>query len=166
MSLALVLPQLDGVELSIAAAEGLSQTYAKTKKSFRRMMSGAGKAQQNYTPKISTTITGKGWMLPGWEGLDLSSSLVLSCSEAETLAKVTNVIDIPAARRSDVALRCFAYINGVWQPATFSTNVDQITVTLNASATQYMVGYYPEFSATIEIDQDGRQGWTLTAEED
>lgn len=128
-------------------------------------MSGARKAQQNYTPKITTTISGRGWMLPGWEGIDLSSSLTLSCAEAETIASTSNVITIPAARRSDVALRAFAYVDGVWQPATFGTAGDIITVTTATGATQYMVGYYPEFSAFIEIDQTGRQVWSLTAEE-
>lgn len=165
MITALVLPKLDGVELAIAAADGLSQTYVQTKKSIRTMMSGARKAQQNYDPKITTTISGRGWMLPGWEGIDLSSSLTLSCAEAKTIADASNVITIPSARRSDVALRAFAYIDGVWQPATFGTAGDIITVTLAAGATQYMVGFYPEFGAFIEIDQNGRQGWSLTAEE-
>lgn len=160
----LVLPKLDGIELSKAAASGLSQTYANTKKAVRRTMSGAAKAQQNYT-KISTTMSGAGWMLTGWEGLDLSSSLTLSCAEAVTIASASNVIDIPAARRGDVALRCFAYLAGEWISKGFSTNVDQITVTVEGGATAYMVGYYPEFSAFIEIDQTGRQSWSLTAEE-
>jgi hypothetical protein len=90
---------------------------------------------------------------------------VLSSSEAATIASLTNVIDIPADRRSDVPLRAFAYVNGVYIPVGFSTSVDEVTVSLTTGATQYMVGWYPEFAAFIEIDLTGRQGWTLTAEE-
>ncbi len=161
----LVLPKLDGVTLSKAAASGLTQSYLRTRKSVRRMMDGAAKAQQNYSPKISTTISGSGWMTTGWEGIDLSSSLTLSCGEVVSVASVSRVIDISADRRSDIALRCFALLAGEWISKGFSTNVDQITVDLESGATQYMVGYYPEFSAFIEIDQTGRQGWSLTAEE-
>ena len=74
-------------------------------------------------------------MTSGWEGFDFSSSLTLSCGEAVSVTKATNVIDIPAARRGDVALRCFAYVSGEWQTASFSTNVDQITVTVAGGAT-------------------------------
>ena len=93
----LVLPKLDGIELAKAAASGLSQDYVQTKKALRRMMSGTMKAQQNYDPKITTRINGSGWMTTGWDGLDLSSSLVLSCGEAKTKASASNVITIPAA---------------------------------------------------------------------
>ncbi len=161
----LVLPKLDGIELSKAAASGLSQSYNRTRKSVRRMMDGSAKAQQNYSPKISTTINGSGWMTTGWEGVDFTSSLTLSCCEAVTIADASNVITIPAARRSDVALRCFAYVSGEWQVAAFGTATNVITVTVAGGATAYMVGYYPEFSAFIEMDQTGRQGWSLTAEE-
>jgi hypothetical protein len=160
----LVLPKLNGIELAKSAAAGLSQTYNRTPKATRRMMSGAAKSQQNYV-KISTSITGSGWMLPGWEGLDFSSSLTLSCAEAVTIANASTVITIPANRRGDVALRCFAYVGSEWVSAAFSTNVNEVTVTDPGGATQFMVGYYPEFSAFVEIVQNGRQGWTLTAEE-
>ncbi len=165
-SVSLVLPKLDGVTLSKAAASGLTQSYLRTRKSVRRMMDGAAKAQQNYSPKISTTISGSGWMTTGWEGFDLSSALTLSCGEAVTVASASNVIDITPNRRSDIALRAFAFtVAGEWIRKGFSTSTDEITVDIEGGATQYMVGYYPEFSAFIEIDQTGRQGWSLTAEE-
>lgn len=161
----LVLPKLSGIELAVAAAEDLTQPYERTKKATRRMMDGSLKAQQNYAPKITTRISGKGWIASGWDGLDLSSARVLSSSEASTIASLSNVIDITADRRSDVSLRAFAYVNGIYIPVGFSTSVNEVTVSLTVGATQYMVGWYPEFSAFIEIDLTGRQGWTLTAEE-
>jgi hypothetical protein len=161
----LVLPKLSGIELAVAATEDLTQPYTRTKKALHRMMDGSLEAQQNYAPKISSRISGKGWIASGWDGLDLSSARVLSSSEAATIASLTNVIDIPADRRSDVPLRAFAYVNGVYIPVGFSTSVNEVTVSLTTGATQYMVGWYPEFSAFIEIDLTGRQGWTLTAEE-
>lgn len=163
--MSLVLPKLGGIELSKAGASGLNQNYARTKKSVRRMMDGTAKAQQNYNPKIQTTINGSGWMLTGWEGLDLSSSITLSCCEAVTVADASNVITITPNRRGDVALRCFAYVSGEWLSVGFSTVTDTVTVDVTGGATAYMVGYYPEFSAFVELDQNGRQGWTLTAEE-
>jgi hypothetical protein len=128
-------------------------------------MDGSLKAQQNYTPKISTTISGSGWMTTGWDALDLSSSLVLSCGEAKTKGSTSRVITITPNRRSDIALRCFALLAGDWISKGFGVSVDTVTIDLEAGATQYKVGYYPEFAAFIEIELTGRQGWTLTAEE-
>ena len=164
MSNTLVLPKLDGIALAPSAAVGMVQTYRKTPKSIRRTMNGSAKAQQNYV-KITTDITGSGWQTSGWDGLDHSSTMVLSCAEARTVADASNVIDITANRRSDVALRCFAMVGGEWVSSTFSVNVNQVTVTAVAGATQYKVGYYPQFSAFIEINQTGKLGWSLTAEE-
>lgn len=160
-----VFPKLDGVELAASAAVGLTQTYRQTPKSLRRMMNGLLKAQENFGPKITTDISGTGWFASGWDGFILSSSLVLSCGEAKTVASTSNIITISPNRRGDVALRTFAFINSEWVPRSFGISVDTVTVAFDAAATQYMVGYYPEFSAFIELVQNGRQSWTLTAGE-
>lgn len=160
-----VFPKLAGVELAASAAVGLTQTYRQTPKSLRRMMNGDLKAQENFNPKITTDISGTGWFASGWDGIDQSSSLVLSCGEAKTIASTSNVITISPNRRSDVALRTFAFINGEWISRSFGISVDTVTVAFDAAATQYMVGFYPEFAAFVELVQNGRQSWTLTAEE-
>lgn len=160
----LVLPKLGGIELTAAAAAGLSQTYEQTPKFVARMINGTAKAQKNFT-KIRTTISGSGWMLSGWEGLDLDNSLTLSCSEARTIADASNVIVLPANRRGDVAVRGFAVVNGVAQSAVTNVVTNTATVTDPGGASHFIVGYYPEFSAFVEVVQNGRQAWTLTAQE-
>lgn len=162
--MALVLPKVNGIELTKAAAEGLSQSYAKTPKFVVRTMDGTAKAQTVFL-KIETAISGSGWMLTGWEGLDFSSSVTLSCCEAVTIGSASNVIPIPANRRTDIAVRGFAIVDGVRVSTPVNIVTNTATLTPVASATHYIIGYYPEFSAFVEITQNGRQSWTLTAKE-
>lgn len=162
--MSLVLPKLDGIQLTTAAAVGLSQTYNNTRKFAVRTMDGTLKTQKNYT-KIRTTISGQGWMLTGWEGLNLDSSLTLSCAEPVTIQSLSNVITIPAARRADEAPRGFAVVSGELVETAVNVVGNDATLTVVSGASHYIVGYYPEFSASVEIEQTGRQGWTLTAQE-
>lgn len=162
--MAVILPKIDGLALVAVAAVGLAQSYTPTPKFIARTMDGTAKAQTNYT-KLETVISGSGWMLTGWEALDLTDSVVLSCAEARTISDVSNVITIPAARRSDVAVRGFGVINGV--PVSTPVNVvaDVATLTVIGGESHFIVGFYPEFSAFVELVQNGRQSWTLTARE-
>lgn len=160
----LVLPKVNGIELTKAAADGLSQSYTETPKFVVRTMDGTAKAQQVFR-KIETNISGSGYMLTGWEGLDFSSSVTLSCCEARTIGSLSNVITIPSARRSDVSPRGFAIVDGVRVSTPVNLVGDVATLTVVGGATQYIIGYYPEFSAFVEITQNGRQSWTLTARE-
>lgn len=160
-----ILPKINGIELTKAAAEGFSQSYDRTPKSTRRMMTGTLKAQQNYAPKITTTLSGSGYMKSGWEGFDLSQSITLSCAEAVSIASASNVINIPAARRGDVSVVGFAVVNGVRVPTAVSMAVDVATLTIVGGASHYIAGYYPEFTAFAEMVDNGRQAWTLTAQE-
>lgn len=162
--MAVVLPKLDGLTLNQAASFGLSQTYDDTPKFVARTMGGTAKSQIAYT-KIRSVMSAAGWMLTGWEGLDLTNSILFSCMEAQSIIDASNVITLPAARRSDIAVRGYAIVNG--QPVSTPVNVVTNTATLTTvgGASHYLVGYYPEFNAFIEINQTGNQGWTLTAQE-
>ena len=136
-----------------------------------RMMDGTGVKQVAWSGKLKTKLTGSGWMQSGLDGLDYSAPMLLKCASPRGISNASNVITIPAARRSDPGFVPVGYaiVDGrrVDSPVSIVGNV--ATVTVVASASGYCVQYFPEITvfAQAPVTQgnmaDGDFRWSIEA---
>ncbi len=106
--------------------------------------------------KLRGTLSGEGPLPPGLDGLDYTGELLLKSAAQRDIVSTSNIIDIPAARRSDSGYEPFgrAYVDTprfdtpVLTPVTMSA--DEATLTSVPGATRYQVVWYPEFMVLVE----------------
>jgi len=172
--------ELGSVIVPVASAYELSQTYEPLGGfSTIRMLNGAALKQQNWE-KIGTTITGRGVIPSGLEGLDYSLSQLMKCAADRAVTSTATVIVIPAERRTDPGFEHtgWAYTDpegkgrGLWQSTPIiSTIVDTVTLTPVVGASNYQVRYFPEFTVFAEKPSQNvdvhphDQSWSLEAEQ-
>ena len=173
--------ELGGIRVAIEAALNFSQTYEPLGGTARlRLMSGAA-VQQVWWRRLRTVLTGDGWWPPGLDGLDYDGPLTLLCAQPRTLQAASNVLTLPAARRSDAGYtpQGYAVVRGqsaqvgggdlVATPLALAGDVATLDVV--AGAVGYQVAYWP--ALTVVADPPTVSGdvatathrWTLTAEE-
>ena len=162
---------IGGVVIGYEASHDLKQSYETIGgRSLRRMLSGSGNLQTHWA-KQRTTISGSGRLPPGLSGLDYTVSMSLSCAAPLSIWSATTSATLPAARRSDLAPRGFAIVNGhqVQTPISIATNA--VTFTAVTGASGYVVSYYPTLTVYAEpprVNFDARDvviGWEIVAEE-
>ena len=126
-------------------------------------------------------LTGAGWWPSGLESLDYDDPLTLLCGGPFTILSASNVIALPAARRTDAGYTPVGYARksgagaavggGELVPTPLSIATDAATLTPVSGATGYQVAYWPALTViatppTFEADLPGAaHRWTLTAEE-
>lgn len=136
----------------------------------KRKVSGAALVLNNpLNSKIRTNLQGGGYSTLGWDSIKVGQQYVMRCAEPIAVQTASNVITIPAARRSDTGHLptglAIANNQRIHSPATL-TGTDEYTVTTVSGATAYQVAYYPEITVIItEFKREGKFGWSLTAEE-
>ena len=172
---------LGGVVVPVESVLDFTQGYEPLGGTARlRLMSGAA-VQQVWWRKLRTTLSGAGWWPSGLEGLDYDSALTLLCAAPRTLLSASNVIALPAARRTDTGYMPVGHarlpgagteVGGGELVRTVVGVVDHVaTLSPVAGATGYQVAYWPALSVladppALEADLPGAQHrWTLTAEE-
>ncbi len=174
--------ELGGVRVPIESVGSFSQSYEPLGGAARlRMMSGA-LVQQVTWRRLRTTLTGDGWWPSGLETLDYDAPLTLLCAAPRAILSASNVIALPAARRTDAGYtpQGFARVagssaasvgGGELVPTAVAIAADVATLTTVAGATGYQIAYWPSLSVladppTMEADITGAaHRWTLTADE-
>jgi len=164
---------IGGLEVPLLAALELQQDYEPIRATFRhRMGDGSLRQQTAWGGKIKTTISGRGHIPAGLQGLDYEQPLVLACVASRAITGMTNQLTLPAARRTDAPLLGRALlVDGRWQSTPVALVGDLATLDLVTGALQYQVLYLPEISvyAAPPHESKPRRGndyaWTLTAEE-
>lgn len=165
--------QIGNCVIELPQAINFEQTYEEFGGVVtHRMMSGAAIRQTNWS-KLRTTLTGDGFLPPGLHGVDWKSSQTLKCGTTRSLASTSNVITLPAARRTDAGYTptAMALKAGWWQPTPVEVAANVATCTAVSGATNYMVEYYPQLTVFIDppsITMDrmaGKYRWTINAEE-
>lgn len=161
------------VDISFSEAQSYSQNYEIISgSSIFRTLDGTGVKQQNWT-KLKTTITGSGALPAGLSGLDFSLPITLKCGAARKVASTSNVIAIPANRRTELTNLPFAfkYIDGIPYRTTLVFAGNVATIPVDGLAQGYSVSYYPEIEVimndpteSVELIGDQFQ-WSLAAEE-
>jgi len=159
--------------IEVPQALQFSQTYEEFGGvNTLRMADGSAVRQSNWS-KLRTTLSGEGFVPPGLAGVAWKTQQTLKCGVKRSLQSPSNVIALPAARRTDAGYEPNGYAlkDGMWLPSSVSVVTNTATVTAVTGATAYMVEYYPQFTAFIEPPQadfnrtTGTYRWTINAEE-
>lgn len=163
---------IGGIVIPAKASMTLSQGYDPVQATHRaRLASGDLIQRTSWSGKLSTTINGGGLIPAGLQLLDYSSTITIGCIAERAVTGGSNVITIPAARRSDVAPIGRALVGGVWQDSPVSIVGDEVTITVVAGATQYQAVYWPELICFCDPPSETRgarnsdYGWTIAGEE-
>ena len=165
--------EIDGVTVPLQSVVDFTQGYEDFGSSVvHRMMNGDGKQQYNWS-KIKTTLSGRGWIPAGLDGVDFSGSVLLKCAAHKTITSASNVIVLTADRRSDTDFepRGYAIVAGNRVDTTISLPVNTATLGVVAGATSYQVEYFPQISVFAKLTSsdvavtEANYSWVIKAEQ-
>lgn len=138
--------------------------------STRRRSGGALVKMRNWR-KTAITVSGSGWMGPGFAGLDFDSPLELRCNLPLSLYTAALTGTIPGTIRPDVAPWALAYVAGEWVNAAVTMVGNAFTITAVAGAAEYHVRWLPAYTVLCEPPPEAMDSssasfdWSITAEE-
>lgn len=164
---------INTLRLPLAVAGEISQDYEDFG-GFAALRLGLGAiVHQEVWRKTRTAITAQGLLPPGLNGIDWAQAITLGCVAARSIQSASNVITIPAARRSDAAPYGFAIdASGLLKPTAVGVVGNVATLTAVAGATAYQVLWYPLLTVrapsgpSVRYDAAGAlASWELTGEE-
>jgi len=139
---------------------------------FRRVADGSGVLRTLGWAKLRTTINAKGWVPLGLAAFR-GGQYLIKCAAPHAVDSASNVITLPAARRSDTGYDPYALaqVDGDLVETTISDETgDVFTLATVSGATGYRLQYYPEFTAVItDARSKGDSGinytWSMVAEQ-
>lgn len=164
--------ELGGVVVPIEALLDFEQSYEPLGgSSVLRMMDGTAVKQQSWR-KTRTQLSATGWVPLGLDALDFSGPLTLKCAKPVALSGATNVVTLPAGRRSDFAPLGFAIVADrtlVETSCGLAGNV--ATLGIVAGALGYRCLYVPQLTVVTDGPQErasltrAEHSWDLVCEE-
>lgn len=164
---------INGLPLPLRIGAEVQQTYEDFGGyAVLRLGAGAAIAQQSWR-KLRTTLSGTGITPPGLAGIDWTQPITLGCIAERSIQSATNVITIPAARRTDAPPYGWAVTAaGMLRSTPVSIAGDVATLTPVAGAAGYQVAWYPLLSVLVldgvrvSFDAVGAvASWELACEE-
>ena len=167
---------IGSVAVPVLSALEISQTYEPIEAVTRlRLADGSLIQRTAWRGKLRTTISGRGPIPAGLQGVDWSTSVTIECIAHRALAGAgtTRIFTLPTARRTDSESLPYgrALVGKFWVPTPCTLVTNTATLDAVANATQYQVVYFPKLTCfssppTESRDADGTLfGWELTAEE-
>lgn len=165
--------EVGGIEIPVFSVIDFNQSYEVIGgSSLLRMLDGAA-VKQNQWSKIRTTISGSGSIPPGLEGLDYTTSKTLKCAGKKSISSLSNVIVLPAARRSDTPHlpRGFAMVDRLLVATSISISTNTATLGVVSGADFYTVHYWPQITVFVQPPRESHDvngaviNWSLEAEE-
>ena len=178
--------ELGGIKVAPQGALTFRQAYNVEESASVIRLAGGGAIKQTSWQKMSVMTQGTGRWPPGLDSLDYSQPLLMKCSQPREITGPTNVITVPAERRSDAGFTPIGFalltpnggdstLDPRWWPAELVMAGDVATVTPVAGALAYQVWYWPEitvFATRPSTDWQGQPAnsghaytWTLEARE-
>lgn len=168
--------EIGGVQVLLRANFDFSQDYEPVGTyADRRRYDGSSLRLNSVLPsKIKTTLRGRGWQPHGLDGIDYSQAVLMKCGAPKSIASASNVIILPAGRRSDVGYEPYGYavVNGERVSTGFDSVVtDTYTLTVVGGATAYELEYFPEIMVHASLNRTtgdvskAEASWTINAEE-
>jgi hypothetical protein len=140
---------LSGLSLTFESHLDLDQDYYDEQASrITRHCDGSARKQTCWRGKLRTRISGQGWIPPGFDLLDYAEPLEMSCIALRAITSGSNVITLPAARRTDRGFEPFAYatVDGGKRDTPLALSGDTATVATVTGAAFYTVCYYPKLT--------------------
>lgn len=165
---------LGTVEVPVWASMALTQRYTPIEAaSVLRFMSGTAFKQSRWQ-KISTQIASRGNVPPGLDALDYTQPMTLKCIAEKSIVSPSNVIVLPAARRSDAGHVPHGFAEnaaGQLIRTPLALAADTATLTVVSGAVRYVAMYFPQITVyaappQLDIDEAAASfGWSLDAQE-
>lgn len=171
-----MLLKIGSIAIPLEANNSFTQTYTwiLPRKTYRMMDNSLKSRQLNAARKLSTTISGSGWIPEGLSSIENESTPIsIECVSPIGLVSTSNVITLETGYRTDEGISGYAVVGEM----TVSTSVTDITdgvVTLAvvSGASYYTLNYIPKFDADISqlnmthnVDNVSNYSWSLVAEE-
>lgn len=139
--------------------------------SLLRLSDGAGVPMRHWV-KMAGTISGQGLMPAGLDGLDFSQPLELRTTQVNSMQSAGLVFVLPGTPRPDHLPWALARVDGVWQLATCSLDVDAgvatVTVDAVADADLYQAWWMPVYAVWAKRppkSQSTAHSWSIPWEE-
>ena len=164
---------LDGIRLPLPIAGEIEQSY-ESFGGYTLLRLGAGAAiHQETWRRTRTTLSAGGIAPPGLDGFDWSQPHPLGCVAARSIQSASNVITLPAARRSDAPPYGWAVTAaGLLTPTAVTLAGNVATLSAVTGAVGYQVAWYPLLTvrspagAAVRYDAAGAvAGWQIDFEE-
>lgn len=164
---------IDGLRLPLPIAGEIEQSY-EFFGGYTMLRLGAGAAvHQEAWRRIRTTLSASGIAPPGLDGIDWSQPHTLGCVAARSIQSASNVITIPAARRTDAPPYGWAITAaGLLIPAAIAVVGNIATLGAVGGAIGYHVAWYPLLTVrvpaglSVRFDAHGAlASWELACEE-
>ncbi|WP_330114924.1 hypothetical protein SA496_01255 [Pseudomonas sp. JS3066] len=136
----------------------------------RRRSKGRAVRMQHWV-REAITVSGQGWMGPGFDGLDFTQPLELRCTKPLELETPSLVGQLPTQWRPDVPPWAFAWVEGELVRTSISMVDMAYTLTAVAGATSYRIHWMPVYTVFCPKPERGMQAednthdWSFTAEE-
>ncbi|MFT3758426.1 hypothetical protein [Thauera sp.] len=164
---------INGQTLPFAVNTEIQQTYEDFG-GFTLLRLGAGAAvpQQSWR-KTRTTLSAQGVAPPGLDAIDWMQPVTLGCVAARSIQSASNIINIPAERRTDAPPYGWAVLSdGLLKPTPVAVSGNTATLTPIPGAAGYQVLWYPLLTVhaitgvQVSYDAAGAAAtWELTCEE-
>jgi hypothetical protein len=162
------IPQLAGLEIS--------QSYEPIEAVARlRLASGALIQRTAWAGKLRTTLSGRGAIPAGLQGIDWTAAVTIECIAHRAIsgAGTALVFTLPAGRRTDSGSLPYgrALVGRTWVPTSCAIATNVATLGAVSGAAQYQVVYFPKLTCFASPPTESREadgtlfGWDLTAEE-
>jgi len=166
---------LGGIDVPIECFADFEQSYdVLTSSSILRMSDGSAIKQTAWGGKLKINTSGSGWAPLGFTGLNFENPLLFKCAKPRALDGATEIITLPAARRTDSGYTPIGF--AVVDNELVETPIDSLvanvaTLITVANATAYRVHYWPEISVFVKEPAENwnksgnSHGWSFEAEE-
>lgn len=166
--------EFGGIVIPTEAVPEFDQRYEDLAgQTFRRTADGSGILRSGWQGKISTRITGRGWVPGGLETLALNTTHTIKCAMPRAVSSATVSVTLPAARRTDSGHTPIGFaLVGDSLVSTAITGIASNVATLTAvsGASGYRVHYWPQITAVITANENtgnhqAEFRWSIEAEE-
>lgn len=152
---------LGGIVVPYRAARGFQQLYEPAGGITDLVMAdGSLKTQQRWS-KTLTRMSGNGQFPVGLSALSRTATHVLMCGAERAISSTSNVITLPAARRTDSEFLPYghAVVNGMLVATSINVVGDVATLGVVAGASIYVARYFPQLSVRIIDAPEDVDGW-------
>lgn len=141
---------------------------------LQRLGDGTGLIQSHGWSKLSTSIDCTGWASEGLAGIDFhdQAGVTIACIKPRSIKSPSNIITIPAARRTDEPVRGFACVGAMLVPSPVGMAGNIATITTVPGASGYQAEWLPlltcfcEGGVRVKYSMGSNEhGWSLQGEE-
>jgi hypothetical protein len=162
---------LEGLPIVLQAGT-VTQRYVRGAegRSLIRLSQGALVSMLHWS-KTTITLSGTGWMGPGFDGLDFNSPLELRCTKPQAISSKTTTVSLISTPRPDVDPWAMAYVDGIWLPCRVTVQDLVATFDEVPNADLYRVSWMPVFTVFTDPTDESMDPnnatftWTMTAQE-